>query len=264
MEVPRLTPEMIAEFPPAAVDFIRQLLKVIEAQAAVINQQSEIIRQQAETIAQQSAKIAELEARLNLNSRNSSKPPSSDGPAVKRAPPKSTLSKKPGGQPGHPKHTRELISSSECDSVIEMFGQWKKVRDGTLPSRVFTSMMLVQGDFRSRFNAALNRSAGRGCAKTRGASVQLSEREVSPFRFAFENGVEPTNNAAERAIRHGVIWRRQSHGPNSETGARYLANIRSLVETCRKQGRRAWDFLADCFQADHERRPMPTLVAQNV
>jgi hypothetical protein len=58
MDVPRLTPEMIAEFPPAAVDFIRQLLRVIEAQSLIINQQAAVIARQSATIAEQSATIA--------------------------------------------------------------------------------------------------------------------------------------------------------------------------------------------------------------
>ena len=57
------------------------------------------------------------------------------------------------------------------------------------------------------------------------------------FLFAFVDGVEPTNNAAERALRHGVLWRKMSHGPKSVVGSEYLACIWSVVETCRQQGR---------------------------
>ena len=55
------------------------------------------------------ARVADLEAKLNQNSTNSSKPPSTDPPAVKRAPPKPASGKKAGGQPGHPKHERALV-----------------------------------------------------------------------------------------------------------------------------------------------------------
>ena len=79
---------------------------------------------------------------------------------------------------------RELLGLSD-----ELFGLWKKVRDGTLPKHVFASRMLFQADFRSRFNAVLKRGEACGCAKTRGTCGQLAEREVSLFRFAFEDGV---------------------------------------------------------------------------
>jgi hypothetical protein len=46
----------------------------------------------------------------------------------------------------------------------------------------------------------------------------LLRREVSLFLFAFVSGVEPTNNAAARALRHGVLWRKQSHGPKYVLG----------------------------------------------
>src|SRR3954467_3353197 len=90
MDVPKLTPEMMETFPPEAVVFIQLLL----------------------------AKIADLEEKLNQNSHNSAKPPSSDGPAVKPDPPKPVAGKKPGGQPGHPKQSRVLIPSAECDLVF--------------------------------------------------------------------------------------------------------------------------------------------------
>ena len=150
---------------------------------------------------------------------------------------------------------RELLKLSD-----DLFGLWKRVRDGTLTKKAFASKMTRPGVFRTRFNAALDRGLACGCAKTRGTCGQLADREASLFMFAFNNGVEPTNNAAERAIRHGVIWRKQSHGPKSESGAKYLANIWSVVETCRQQGRQVWDFLAACFDAAQAGRRLPRLV----
>ncbi|AWM39141.1 IS66 family transposase [Gemmata obscuriglobus] len=63
------------------------------------------------------AYIRYLEARLGQNSTNSSKPPSSDPPHVKAAPPKAPSSRRKGGQPGHPKHSR---SDLPADNVIEL------------------------------------------------------------------------------------------------------------------------------------------------
>jgi len=63
------------------------------------------------------ARIAELEARINQNSSNSSKPPSSDPPHVKPAPPRPTTGRRKGGQPGHPRHTRPALPP---DEVVEL------------------------------------------------------------------------------------------------------------------------------------------------
>src|SRR5215210_463799 len=81
MDAPTLPPELLADLPPAVVAYIRWL----------------------------EARVAALEAKLNQNSTNASKPPSADPPSVKRAPPKPASGKKAGGQPGHPRHERALV-----------------------------------------------------------------------------------------------------------------------------------------------------------
>jgi transposase len=68
-------------------------------------------------IAKLEADVRELTARLNQNSQNSSKPPSSDGPHVKRKPPKPASGRKPGGQPGHPPHQRALMPVEDVEEV---------------------------------------------------------------------------------------------------------------------------------------------------
>lgn len=68
-------------------------------------------------LAEALATIAELRARLGQNSRNSNKPPSSDGPGVKRER-KEPTGRKPGGQPGHKGHRRELLPPQKVDEVV--------------------------------------------------------------------------------------------------------------------------------------------------
>ena len=62
-------------------------------------------------------RLADLEARLNQNSTNASKPPSSDPPALKRSPPKPSSANKAGGQHGHAKTQRDLRDPP--DRVLE-------------------------------------------------------------------------------------------------------------------------------------------------
>ena len=63
--------------------------------------------------------VADLEAKLAKNSRNSSKPPSSEHPHAKPSPQKKPQSKrKPGGQRGHQKFERALIPTAECENVV--------------------------------------------------------------------------------------------------------------------------------------------------
>jgi transposase len=150
---------------------------------------------------------------------------------------------------------KELLAMSG-----QMLGWWQRVRDGTLTKVHFAGRLHAQREFRVRFRAVLERGSACGCAKTAGTCRELLRGEVSMFIFAFVDGVEPTNNAAERALRHGVLWRKQSHGPKSVVGSEYLGCIWSVVETCRQQGRGVWDFLTDCMAADAEGATIPSLL----
>jgi transposase len=71
-----------------------------------------LVVRQAERIDQLEAEVAELKRQLGQNSRNSSKPPSSDSPFTKPAPKslRRKSGKKPGGQPGHPGSTLTLVN----------------------------------------------------------------------------------------------------------------------------------------------------------
>ena len=79
---------------------------------------SAMVEYYEQRIAQLEAEVRDLTARLNQNSQNSSKPPSSDGPHVKRKPPKPPSGRKPGGQPGHQLQQRALVPVTEVKEVI--------------------------------------------------------------------------------------------------------------------------------------------------
>src|SRR5580765_6143230 len=76
-----------------------------EAQAAI----QAVLDAVTARVAQLEQRISDLEARLKLNSTNSSKPPSSDPVGFKRKPPARPSGRKRGGQPGHPKAERRLV-----------------------------------------------------------------------------------------------------------------------------------------------------------
>jgi transposase len=79
---------------------------------------SAMVEYYEQRIAKLEAEVRDLTARLNQNSQNSSKPPSSDGPHVKRKPPKAPSGRNPGGQPGHTPHQRVLVSVDDVDRII--------------------------------------------------------------------------------------------------------------------------------------------------
>jgi transposase len=65
------------------------------------------------------------------------------------------------------------------------------------------------------------------------------------WTFVEHEGVEPTNNTAERALRHPVIARKLSFGSQSERGLRFIERMISMRATLRQQGRSLLDFLVD-------------------
>ncbi len=63
------------------------------------------------------------------------------------------------------------------------------------------------------------------------------------WTFARVEGVEPTNNVSERALRPAVLWRKGSFGSDSEAGSRFAERLLTVVPTCRQQGRGLLAFL---------------------
>jgi transposase len=84
--------------------------------------------------------------------------------------------------------------------------------------------------------------------------------EPALYTFATVEGVEPTNNAAERALRHAVCWRKTSYGTDSAGGSRFVERVLTVVATCRQQGRDVLGFLSGCARAAREGTPSPSLV----
>jgi transposase len=81
-----------------------------------------------------------------------------------------------------------------------------------------------------------------------GKFVRHIENEMdSLFTFLIEEGVEPTNNFAERMIRFAVLWRKRSQGTNSEKGNRWVERILSLRQTCRLQDQSTFEVLVDAL-----------------
>jgi len=67
--------------------------------------------------------------------------------------------------------------------------------------------------------------------------------------FLTQQGVEPTNNRAERALRFGVLWRKRSQGTASDKGNRWVERILSLKETCRLQARSTYMVLVEAVSS---------------
>jgi transposase len=164
----------------------------------------------------------------------------------------------------------ERIGRALLEQVEKMFGLWHRVRDGTLSRADFqTAMQPIQtavGDL-LRKGAALAcdtpggpppRSGGHG--QTRHTCKNLLKLEVALWTFVRIEGVEPTNNCAERGLRRAVLWRRRSFGTQSEDGSHFVERILTAVTTLRQQKRDVLDYLTQACAAATRGEPAPSLL----
>src|SRR5262249_46021058 len=108
-------------------------------------------------------------------------------------------------------------------------------------------------------------SEGGACGGPQAAGTcrELIAHEPKLWAFVWQEGVEPTNNAAERALRHAVLWRKGSGGTDSSRGSRFVERVLSVRETCRQQGRGLLEYLVKCWQAYLVGGQAPSLLPEN-
>jgi transposase len=148
----------------------------------------------------------------------------------------------------------ELLGSSD-----RLFHWWHKYRDGEM---AWSTFLGYARPIRWGVRQALGRGAACTSEKTAATCRNLLEGEEHLWTFLRVRGVEPTNNAAERALRHAVLWRKSSGGTASEWGSRFVERVLSVVATCRQQGRNVLEFLTECFRAQQCGECLPSLLPQ--
>lgn len=148
--------------------------------------------------------------------------------------------------------------------VDDMFHHWHQVRDGTLARVDFQLLMQpIQAEVEALLLQGTSiPSIARKCRN-------LIKLQSALWTFVRVEGIEPTNNRAERAVRHAVLWRKGSFGTDSDNGSRFVERILTTVVTLRLQKRNVLDYVtAACSDALHGRepasllpQPSPTLLA---
>jgi transposase len=138
-----------------------------------------------------------------------------------------------------------------------MFRWWHRLCAGTIDRQRFKT---IAARLRREAKAALEDGRSCGCAKTAATCFEILKVEEGLWTFARVEGVEPTNNASERALRHAVIWRRISGGTDSTDGSRFVERMLTVIATCRQQRRDVLDYLSACFAAQSRGQRVPSLL----
>jgi len=149
----------------------------------------------------------------------------------------------------------------------QLFAHWHRHRDGTIG---WSTLQQNCGPIRQEFVDTLQRVVELGCKRgertpwgsTMRTCKQLLQRSDALWTFLEIEGVEPTNNAAERALRQSVIQRRISHGVQSVSGAVCRSRLLTVTTTLRQQGRDVWDFLEQAWIAHHRGGVMPSPLSE--
>ncbi len=131
-----------------------------------------------------------------------------------------------------------------------MFELWHRVRDKSLSRADFQEMMKP---IEEQMLCLLRSAQLRAEPKTASMSREILAHQDYLWSFVDNEGVEPTNNAAERAIRPAVLWRKGSFGTDSPIGSRFVERILSVVTTLKQQGRNVLDYLSQAAN-DHVAR----------
>jgi transposase len=128
----------------------------------------------------------------------------------------------------------------------QMLTWWHRVREGTLQRTTFRSYMTP---LRREVERLLEVGSCCGVPTTEGTCRDILKRRQALWTFVQIPGVEPTNNAAERAIRPGVLWRKSSFGTQSEPGSWFVESMMTVVATLKQQQRNVLEYLTAACEA---------------
>jgi len=145
------------------------------------------------------------------------------------------------------------------DGLLEqtwlMFHFWHRVRDGTLSRIEFQDLVLP---IEHRIVALLEQ--GSAVADIGGSCKDMLAHRDALFTFIDHEGVEPTNNHAERELRALVLWRKTSFGSQSERGLRFVERMMTVVKTLQKQRRDLLSYLTEVMRHTATGAPVPSLL----
>lgn len=161
---------------------------------------------------------------------------------------------------------RKFISFAEMNGLAGMIGEelvrqtqlmfhhWHRVRDGTMSRAAFRRDI---APIQQWLEKLLEYAVTCDIYGLSGSCQNVLDHRDALWTFVGRQDVQPTNNAAERALRQLVLWRKRSHGSQSERGERFTERMLTTVESLRAQKRDALSYLRATIgnYASHENPP---------
>lgn len=138
-----------------------------------------------------------------------------------------------------------------------LFEYWREYKEGT---RSWRGFQLKVAPIRKEVHGLLLRGIYSGDSRLAGICQTLFDQEEWLWTFTRVQGIEPTNNSAERALRPAVIQRKLSFGTQSKAGSRFIERMLTVSETCRLQKRSIFDYMVAAMDAYFHEKPAPSLL----
>jgi len=153
------------------------------------------------------------------------------------------------------------IGQAGAEAARRLFARRRDVRERRIGRSALQTALIPA---REEVRAALE--VGASCDDVRVRRFCRNILAVYPalWTFARVEGVEPTNNHAERTLRRAVIWRKVSFGNHSDAGCRFTERLLTVVQTLRLQHRPVLDYLRQAVVAHRATSPAPVLCAVGV
>jgi transposase len=151
----------------------------------------------------------------------------------------------------------EEIGEALLAKAHQMFTWWHRVCEGTLKRSTFQSYM---SPLRREVERLLEAGSRCGVSTTEGMCHEILKRREALWTFVQVEGVEPTNNVAERSIRPGVQRRKISFGTQSEEGARFVESMMTVMATLKQQKRDVLEYLTAAHEAALRGEAAPSLL----
>src|SRR5712692_8024689 len=141
--------------------------------------------------------------------------------------------------------------------IERLFALWHRFRAGECDRKELRRRLIP---LQARLGRLLRRGQESPDRKAAGLCRELTKWWAALWTFARVDGVEPTNNVAERALRPAVLWRKGSFGSDSAAGSRFAEWLLTVVPSCRQQGRPLLAFLLAASEAPLWGSPPPSLL----
>jgi len=154
----------------------------------------------------------------------------------------------------------EEIGEALLAHAHQMFTWWHRVREGTLQHSTFRSYMTP---LRREVERLLSVGSRCGVPQTAGTCRDILKRREALWTFVQVEGVEPTNNTAERSLRPGVLWRKGSFGTQSAEGSRFVESMMTVVATLKQQQRHILEYLTAACEAALRGDAAPSLLPES-